>query len=43
MQASKGDPAAVLHQLQEKDKLLMAAKEEGAVAKEQCKQLSQVQ
>ncbi|XP_058018969.1 kinectin isoform X5 [Ahaetulla prasina] len=39
--ASKGDPAAVLHQLQEKDKLLMAAKEEGAVAKEQCKQLSQ--
>ncbi|XP_034289361.1 kinectin isoform X2 [Pantherophis guttatus] len=39
--ASKGDPAAVLHQLQEKDKLLMAAREEGAVAKEQCKQLSQ--
>uniref|UniRef100_A0A098LZ67 Kinectin 1 n=1 Tax=Hypsiglena sp. JMG-2014 TaxID=1550645 RepID=A0A098LZ67_9SAUR len=39
--ASKGDPAAMLHQLQEKDKLLMAAKEEGAVAKEQCKQLSQ--
>ncbi|KAM3853757.1 kinectin isoform 3-T3 [Vipera latastei] len=39
--ASKGDSAAVLHQLQEKDKLLMAAKEEGAVAKEQCKQLSQ--
>uniref|UniRef100_A0A0B8RQD4 Kinectin-like n=1 Tax=Philothamnus irregularis TaxID=1899461 RepID=A0A0B8RQD4_9SAUR len=39
--ASKGDPAAVLHQLQEKDKLLMAAKEEGAVAKEQYKQLSQ--
>ncbi|XP_070606105.1 kinectin isoform X6 [Erythrolamprus reginae] len=39
--ASKGDPVAMLHQLQEKDKLLMAAKEEGAVAKEQCKQLSQ--
>lgn len=39
--ASKGDSAAVLHQLQEKDKLLMAVKEEGAVAKEQCKQLSQ--
>ncbi|XP_063146553.1 kinectin isoform X2 [Candoia aspera] len=39
--ASKGDSAMVLHQLQEKDKLLMAAKEEGAVAKEQCKQLSQ--
>ncbi|XP_039175478.1 kinectin isoform X1 [Crotalus tigris] len=39
--ATKGESAAVLHQLQEKDKLLMAAKEEGAVAKEQCKQLSQ--
>uniref|UniRef100_A0A1W7RGD4 Kinectin n=1 Tax=Agkistrodon contortrix contortrix TaxID=8713 RepID=A0A1W7RGD4_AGKCO len=39
--ATKGESVAVLHQLQEKDKLLMAAKEEGAVAKEQCKQLSQ--
>ncbi|KAK9409331.1 coiled coil domain-containing protein [Crotalus adamanteus] len=39
--ATKGESAAVLHQLQEKDKLLMAAKEEAAVAKEQCKQLSQ--
>ncbi|KAM6462552.1 kinectin isoform 2-T3 [Liasis olivaceus] len=39
--ASKGDSATMLHQLQEKDKLLMAVKEEGAVAKEQCKQLSQ--
>ncbi|XP_053251030.1 kinectin isoform X3 [Podarcis raffonei] len=39
--ASKGDSAAALHQLQEKDKLLAAVKEEAATAKEQCKQLSQ--
>ncbi|XP_003227185.3 kinectin isoform X6 [Anolis carolinensis] len=39
--ASKGDSAAVLHQLQEKDKLLVALKEEATVAKEQCKQFSQ--
>ncbi|CAI5764779.1 Kinectin 1 [Podarcis lilfordi] len=41
--ASKGDSAAALHQLQEKDKLLAAVKEEAATAKEQCKQLSQFQ
>ncbi|XP_033025223.1 kinectin isoform X3 [Lacerta agilis] len=39
--ASKGDSAAAQHQLQEKDKLLAAVKEEAATAKEQCKQLSQ--
>ncbi|XP_066485892.1 kinectin isoform X3 [Tiliqua scincoides] len=39
--ANKGDSAAALHQLQEKDKLIVAMKEEAAVAKEQCKQLSQ--
>ncbi|XP_015262911.1 PREDICTED: kinectin [Gekko japonicus] len=40
--ASKGDSAAAAaHQLQEKEKLLVALKEEGAIAKEQCKQLSQ--
>ncbi|KAH0620276.1 hypothetical protein JD844_020423 [Phrynosoma platyrhinos] len=41
--ASKGESTAALHQLQEKDKLLVALKEEAAVAKEQCKQLSQFQ
>ncbi|XP_054826554.1 kinectin [Eublepharis macularius] len=39
--ASKGDSAAAVHQLQEKEKLLVALKEEAAIAKEQCKQLSQ--
>ncbi|XP_067319189.1 kinectin isoform X7 [Anolis sagrei] len=39
--ASKGDSAAALHQLQEKDKLLVALKEEATIAKEQCKQFSQ--
>ncbi|KAJ6657993.1 hypothetical protein lerEdw1_001652 [Lerista edwardsae] len=41
--ANKGDTAAALHQLQEKDKLIVAVKEEAAVAKEQCKHLSQFQ
>ncbi|XP_019373970.1 PREDICTED: kinectin isoform X5 [Gavialis gangeticus] len=39
--ASKGDSAAVMHQLQDKDKMLAAMKEEAAVAREQCKQLTQ--
>ncbi|XP_067410930.1 kinectin isoform X3 [Emydura macquarii macquarii] len=39
--ASKGDSAAAVHQLQEKDKMLAALKEEAAVAKDQCKQLTQ--
>ncbi|XP_075782388.1 kinectin isoform X4 [Pelodiscus sinensis] len=39
--ASKGDSAATQHQLQEKDKILAALKEEAAVAKDQCKQLTQ--
>ncbi|XP_060119149.1 kinectin [Heteronotia binoei] len=39
--ASKGDSAAAVHQLQEKEKLLVALKEEATIAKEQCKQLSQ--
>ncbi|XP_065449942.1 kinectin isoform X11 [Chrysemys picta bellii] len=39
--ASKGDSAATVHQLQEKDKMLAALKEEAVVAKDQCKQLTQ--
>ncbi|XP_071413362.1 kinectin isoform X6 [Pithys albifrons albifrons] len=39
--ASKAESAAALHQLQDKEKMLTAMKEEAAVAKEQCKQLSQ--
>ncbi|XP_025053712.1 kinectin isoform X10 [Alligator sinensis] len=39
--ASKGDSAAMMHQLQDKDKMLAAMKEETAVAREQCKQLTQ--
>ncbi|XP_032546712.1 kinectin isoform X6 [Chiroxiphia lanceolata] len=39
--ASKAESAAALHQLQDKEKMLSAMKEEAAVAKEQCKQLSQ--
>ncbi|XP_053881022.1 kinectin isoform X10 [Malaclemys terrapin pileata] len=39
--ASKGDSAATIHQLQEKDKMLAALKEETVVAKDQCKQLTQ--
>lgn len=42
LQASKAETAAALHQLQDKEKMLTAMKEEAAVAKEQCKQLSQV-
>uniref|UniRef100_A0A8B9SFG4 Kinectin 1 n=1 Tax=Anas platyrhynchos TaxID=8839 RepID=A0A8B9SFG4_ANAPL len=40
--ASKAESAAAIHQLQDKEKMLAAVKEEAAVAKEQCKQLSQV-
>ncbi|XP_010710409.1 kinectin isoform X4 [Meleagris gallopavo] len=39
--ASKAESAAAIHQLQEKEKMLAAMKEEAAVAKEQCKQLTQ--
>ncbi|NXW82598.1 KTN1 protein, partial [Alopecoenas beccarii] len=39
--ASKAELAAVAHQLQDKEKMLAAMKEEAAVAKEQCKQLTQ--
>ncbi|XP_074852340.1 kinectin isoform X2 [Carettochelys insculpta] len=39
--ANKGDSAAAIHQLQEKDKMLAALKEEAVVAKDQCKQLTQ--
>ncbi|XP_041903008.1 kinectin isoform X3 [Corvus kubaryi] len=39
--ASKAETAAALHQLQDKEKILAVMKEEAAVAKEQCKQLSQ--
>nr|Q90631.1 RecName: Full=Kinectin [Gallus gallus]AAA85818.1 kinectin [Gallus gallus] len=39
--ASKAESAAAIHQLQDKEKLLAAVKEEAAVAKEQCKQLTQ--
>ncbi|KAM7108397.1 kinectin isoform 6-T6 [Ciconia maguari] len=39
--ASKAESAAAAHQLQDKEKMLAAMKEEAAVAKEQCKQLTQ--
>ncbi|NXN06557.1 KTN1 protein, partial [Indicator maculatus] len=39
--ASKAEMAAAVHQLQDKEKMLAAMKEEAAVAKEQCKQLTQ--
>ncbi|NXD86187.1 KTN1 protein, partial [Halcyon senegalensis] len=39
--ASKAEVAAAAHQLQDKEKMLAAVKEEAAVAKEQCKQLTQ--
>ncbi|XP_064414956.1 kinectin-like [Latimeria chalumnae] len=40
-QAGKGDPAVMLHQLQERENLLASAKEEVSIAKEKCKQLNQ--
>ncbi|NXA49471.1 KTN1 protein, partial [Nothocercus julius] len=39
--ASKAESAAAIHQLQDKEKMLAAMKEEAAVAKEQYKQLTQ--
>ncbi|MBZ3884362.1 Kinectin [Sciurus carolinensis] len=39
--SSKGELAALLHQLQEKDKLLAAMKEDAAATKDRCKQLTQ--
>ncbi|XP_064367950.1 kinectin isoform X11 [Dromaius novaehollandiae] len=39
--ASKAESAAAMHQLQDKEKMLAATKEEAAVTKEQCKQLTQ--
>ncbi|XP_069889077.1 kinectin isoform X8 [Dipodomys merriami] len=39
--SSKGELTALLHQLQEKDKLLAALKEDAAAAKDRCKQLTQ--
>ncbi|NXI97902.1 KTN1 protein, partial [Psophia crepitans] len=39
--ASKAESAAAVQQLQDKEKMLAAMKEEAAVAKEQCKQLTQ--
>ncbi|XP_054546585.1 kinectin isoform X10 [Talpa occidentalis] len=39
--SSKGELTALIHQLQEKDKLLAAVKEDGATAKDRCKQLTQ--
>ncbi|XP_027698672.1 kinectin isoform X9 [Vombatus ursinus] len=39
--SSKGEVAAVVHQLQEKEKLLAAVKEDAVIAKDQCKQLAQ--
>ncbi|MEE6494166.1 hypothetical protein FKM82_017035 [Ascaphus truei] len=39
--ANKGDSAAALHQLQEKEKLLIAVRDEAMFAKEHCKQLTQ--
>uniref|UniRef100_A0A8C2V0G5 Kinectin 1 n=1 Tax=Chinchilla lanigera TaxID=34839 RepID=A0A8C2V0G5_CHILA len=39
--STKGELTALLHQLQEKDKLLAAVKEDAAATKERCKQLTQ--
>ncbi|XP_004426242.1 PREDICTED: kinectin isoform X6 [Ceratotherium simum simum] len=39
--SSKGELTALVHQLQEKDKLLAAVKEEAAAMKDRCKQLTQ--
>ncbi|KAM6170760.1 kinectin isoform 12-T12 [Erethizon dorsatum] len=39
--SNKGELTALLHQLQEKDKLLAAVKEDAAASKERCKQLTQ--
>ncbi|XP_019500661.1 PREDICTED: kinectin isoform X7 [Hipposideros armiger] len=39
--SSKGELTALVHQLQEKDKLLAAVKEDAAVKKDRCKQLTQ--
>uniref|UniRef100_A0A8C0XLW2 Ribosome receptor lysine/proline rich domain-containing protein n=1 Tax=Castor canadensis TaxID=51338 RepID=A0A8C0XLW2_CASCN len=39
--SSKGELTALLHQLQEKDKLLAAVKEDAAATKDRCKQLTQ--
>ncbi|KAM9060757.1 kinectin isoform X3 [Sarcophilus harrisii] len=39
--SSKSEVAAVLHQLQEKEKLLAAVREDAVIAKDQCKQLAQ--
>nr|XP_055159747.1 kinectin isoform X5 [Nyctereutes procyonoides] len=39
--SSKGELTALVHQLQEKDKLLAAMKEDAAVMKDRCKQLTQ--
>ncbi|XP_073067309.1 kinectin isoform X16 [Manis javanica] len=39
--SNKGELTAVVHQLQEKDKLLAAVKEDAAAMKDRCKQLTQ--
>ncbi|XP_070450298.1 kinectin isoform X2 [Equus przewalskii] len=39
--SSKGELTALVHQLQEKDKLLAAVKEDAAAMKDRCKQLTQ--
>nr|XP_051678863.1 kinectin isoform X4 [Oryctolagus cuniculus] len=39
--SSKGELTALVHQLQEKDKLLAAVKEDAAASKDRCKQLAQ--
>ncbi|XP_060238152.1 kinectin isoform X10 [Meriones unguiculatus] len=39
--SSKGELSALLHQLQEKERLLTAVKEDAAATKERCKQLTQ--
>ncbi|XP_011917290.1 PREDICTED: kinectin isoform X5 [Cercocebus atys] len=41
--SSKGELTTLVHQLQEKDKLLAAVKEDAAATKDRCKQLTQFQ
>ena len=42
LQSNKGELSSLVHQLQEKERLLSAVKEDAAATKERCKQLTQV-
>lgn len=42
LQSNKGEVSGLVHQLQEKERLLTSMKEAAAAAKERCEQLTQV-